>query len=88
MIFNSSWQMYVAGSPCHTGPGNRIDVATSYKVEDRMRTFLAVVLFCLFATVTHAAGAIVKSGVRGSGGMIRRPALEEPVCFQSPECRP
>lgn len=48
--------MYVAGSPCHTGPGNRIDVATSYKVEDRMRTFLAVVLFCLFATVTHAAG--------------------------------
>ncbi|GAB6852808.1 hypothetical protein JCM10599A_66120 [Paraburkholderia kururiensis] len=33
-------------------------------------------------------GAIVKSGVRGSGGMIRRPALEEPVCFQSPECRP
>ncbi len=32
--------------------------------------------------------AIVKSGVRGSGGMIRRPALEEPVCFRSPECRP
>ncbi|MGC3030528.1 helix-turn-helix domain-containing protein, partial [Burkholderia sp. DN3021] len=32
----------------------------------------------------RATRAIVKSGVRGSGGMIRRPALEEPVCFQSP----
>nr|WP_186193055.1 thioredoxin domain-containing protein [Burkholderia gladioli] len=31
---------------------------------------------------------IVKSGVCGSVGMIRRPALEEPVCSLSPECRP
>jgi hypothetical protein len=33
-------------------------------------------------------GAIVKSGVRGFVGMIRRLALEEPVCFQSPGFRP
>ncbi|MCA7913051.1 hypothetical protein LGM62_39790, partial [Burkholderia contaminans] len=33
-------------------------------------------------------GEIVKSGVCGSVGMIRRPALEEPVCFQSPGFRP
>ncbi len=33
-------------------------------------------------------GEIVKSGVCGSVGMIRRPALEEPVCSLSPECRP
>jgi len=33
-------------------------------------------------------GEIVKSGVCGSVGMIRRPALEEPVCSRSPECRP
>lgn len=34
------------------------------------------------------ARAIAKTGVRGSGGMIRRPALEEPVCLQSPGYRP
>jgi hypothetical protein len=34
------------------------------------------------------ARAIVKTGVRGSDGVIRRPAIEEPVCFQSPGFRP
>ncbi len=40
-----------------------------------------------FLSVAHHR-AIVKSGVCGSVGMIRRPALEEPVCFRSPAFRP
>ncbi|WP_279609975.1 ESPR domain-containing protein [Burkholderia gladioli] len=40
------------------------------------------------AVVLAVSGEIVKSGVCGSVGMIRRPALEESVCSLSPECRP